>query len=425
MLTEEQQEQQERRPWQLRNKKTSTSSDMKRVAWPPVGPHMAPEVPSANEHDNGTASVLQQNGAEEITQYYQNDTNRFSNQHQVSPGSKVAPPVPPKPGAREIANAQQSAEYDSDNTMAANGMPEAFASNELVGERLLIAKPAPPPGLILLKKHAPISQEPQAVFNSQPVFKRATPVRMLGDMVWPPKGAGGSSDNSTQSPGVVRRQPKNYQEFFSSNQLPANFPTYRAPPGTQHFGLEEGENTTPMWSPKIIAIWDDGSQFLAKHTAISFLIWLAAYERRKTVPLKTNAALSPSPYFSPSSNLLPLGKSCYAFFSKRILFFIIIIIFFLYPFRFVIYIIQPEGFDSSGAVLHSNLSEHPIFFFFLEITFSVAEFPPIVSYLLCKNDPLDFLLQTSRLLGLVFFFCFDFARQAVQFQHWNYYCFSA
>ncbi len=67
--------------------------------------------------------------------------------------------------------------------MASNGLPEAFASNELVGERLLIAKPAPPPGLILLKKHAPISQEPQAVFNSQPVFKRATPVRMLGDMV--------------------------------------------------------------------------------------------------------------------------------------------------------------------------------------------------------------------------------------------------
>jgi hypothetical protein len=79
---------------------------------------------------------------------------------------------------------QQSADYDSDNTMASsNGLPEAFASNELVGERLLIAKPAPPPGLILLKKHAPISQEPQAVFNSQPVFKRATPVRMLGDMV--------------------------------------------------------------------------------------------------------------------------------------------------------------------------------------------------------------------------------------------------
>lgn len=243
--------------------------------------------------------------------------------------------------------------------------------------------------------------------------------------MWPPKGAGGSSDNSTQSPGVVRRQPKNYQEFFSSNQLPANFPTYRAPPGTQHFGLEEGENTTPMWSPKIIAIWDDGSQFLAKHTAISFLIWLAAYERRKTVPLKTNAALSPSPYFSPSSNLLPLGKSCYAFFSKRILFFIIIIIFFCIPFALWYILYSQKGLIRLAPFCTVTWVNIQFFFFFLEITFSVAEFPPIVSYLLCKNDPLDFLLQTSRLLGLVFFFCFDFARQAVQFQHWNYYCFSA
>lgn len=70
--------------------------------------------------------------------------------------------------------------------MASNGTPEPFASNELVGERTLIAKPTPPSGLILgrpLKKQTPISQEPQAVFDSQPVFKRAIPVRMLGDMV--------------------------------------------------------------------------------------------------------------------------------------------------------------------------------------------------------------------------------------------------
>lgn len=74
--------------------------------------------------------------------------------------------------------------------MPSNGTPEPFASNELVGDRALIAKPAPPPGLILgrpLKQHAPISQEPQAVFDSQPVFKRAIPVRMLGDMVRNPR----------------------------------------------------------------------------------------------------------------------------------------------------------------------------------------------------------------------------------------------
>ena len=69
--------------------------------------------------------------------------------------------------------------------MASNGTPEPFASNELVGNRSLIAKPAPPPGLILgrpLKKSWG-QQEFQAVIDLQPVFKRATPVRMLGDMV--------------------------------------------------------------------------------------------------------------------------------------------------------------------------------------------------------------------------------------------------
>jgi hypothetical protein len=72
-----------------------------------VGSNAAAEIPKTNENDNGIASVPQQNNADdEIEQRYQNDSNRFSNQHHVSNGSKVAPPVPPKPGAREIANAQ-------------------------------------------------------------------------------------------------------------------------------------------------------------------------------------------------------------------------------------------------------------------------------------------------------------------------------
>lgn len=64
--------------------------------------------------------------------------------------------------------------------------------------------------------------------------------------VWPPRGAAQATERSTDSPGPVRRQQKDYRGFFQQHQLPANFPTYRAPPGTQHFGLEEGENATPM-----------------------------------------------------------------------------------------------------------------------------------------------------------------------------------
>lgn len=70
--------------------------------------------------------------------------------------------------------------------MTSRGMPEPFSSNELVGDRQIVAKPAPPPGLILNrthKKQAPFLKESPVVVRSEPFFKRATPVRMLGDMV--------------------------------------------------------------------------------------------------------------------------------------------------------------------------------------------------------------------------------------------------
>lgn len=75
--------------------------------------------------------------------------------------------------------------------MSSRGTTEPFASNELVGDRPLIAKPAPPPGLILgraIRKEAPFLKESQHV-RSESFFKRGTtPVRMLGDMVfdWKP-----------------------------------------------------------------------------------------------------------------------------------------------------------------------------------------------------------------------------------------------
>lgn len=77
---------------------------MKRVAWPPV----SAEIGKTNENDNGII------GDDEVEQRHHQDasnSNRFStttNNQQVLNGSKVAPPVPPKPGAREIANAQVS-----------------------------------------------------------------------------------------------------------------------------------------------------------------------------------------------------------------------------------------------------------------------------------------------------------------------------
>jgi len=129
---------------------------------------------------------------------------------------------------------------------------DAFASNELVGERKIIDKPALPAGFLLqpfkLKEEAPITQKPHDIITSEPIFKQATPLRKLGDMVWPPKSGSSNNGEVVMSQDAIpsRRQQKNYQSFFGQHQLNASFPMYRAPPGTQHFGLEEGENATPM-----------------------------------------------------------------------------------------------------------------------------------------------------------------------------------
>ncbi len=73
---------------------------MKRVAWPPV----SAEIAKTNENDNGII------GDDEVEQQDASNSNRFSTTNQQVPNgsTKVAPPVPPKPGAREIANAQVS-----------------------------------------------------------------------------------------------------------------------------------------------------------------------------------------------------------------------------------------------------------------------------------------------------------------------------
>lgn len=76
---------------------------MKRVAWPPVGPHAVNETEQDDVNGAVSSPPRRQDG---MTQQYRNESNSRFSDHQVSPGQKVAPPVPPKPGTREIAHAQ-------------------------------------------------------------------------------------------------------------------------------------------------------------------------------------------------------------------------------------------------------------------------------------------------------------------------------
>ena len=104
----------------------------------------------------------------------------------------------------------------------------------------------------------------------------------------------------------VRCQPKNYQKFFNENQLLANFPTYRAPPGTQHFCLEEWENTTPMWRWEI-------RYCNTEKLPTSFIIWLPSCQNsREEEPVPWNDC-SKSIFrliwaSEPFTNFVPYGK---------------------------------------------------------------------------------------------------------------------
>lgn len=138
-------------------------------------------------------------------------------------------------------------EKETEEQLEMGDFKDAFSSNELVGERKIVDKPALPANMhFTLRKEAPITQKPNAIVTSEPVFKQATSLRKLGDMVWPPKSGMIDESNRMPEPIPSGRQQKNYQKFFGQHQLNPSFPMYRAPPGTQHFGLEDGENADAM-----------------------------------------------------------------------------------------------------------------------------------------------------------------------------------
>jgi len=240
MLAEEEQT---HLPWQLHN--MTSSPEVKRVAWPPPNPKSAIETKVETEMENtklipdGTIFA----SSEESNQ--ENDIHHVSSSNE---GIIDTVPVDNTPSESQLPAI--SDEKVEENDFKMSDAQDAFASNELVGERKIIEKPALPDGFVLntfaLKREAPITQKPNPIVPSEPVFKQATTLRKLGDMVWPPKSASAVTQAVNQEPIPTKRQQKNYQQFFGQHQLNASFPMYRAPPGTQHFGLVEGENATPM-----------------------------------------------------------------------------------------------------------------------------------------------------------------------------------
>ncbi|XP_075164141.1 uncharacterized protein LOC142236755 isoform X2 [Haematobia irritans] len=99
------------------------------------------------------------------------------------------------------------------------------------------------PGIITLRKEAPISQAPAPVYTSQPAavsFQGGNKLR--GDMKWPPQeykeaAARENEERRKLALGPVcrpRKVARDYTDFFAKNALSHHYPSYKVPPGTQH-----------------------------------------------------------------------------------------------------------------------------------------------------------------------------------------------
>uniref|UniRef100_T1PDJ1 Topoisomerase 2-associated protein PAT1 n=1 Tax=Musca domestica TaxID=7370 RepID=T1PDJ1_MUSDO len=105
------------------------------------------------------------------------------------------------------------------------------------------------PGIITLRKEAPISQAPAPVYTSQPAavsFQGDDDLsggsKLRGDLKWPPpeykEAAARENEERRQlALGPVcrpRKVNRDYSSFFAKNALSHHYPSYKVPPGTQH-----------------------------------------------------------------------------------------------------------------------------------------------------------------------------------------------
>ncbi|XP_060660594.1 plectin isoform X6 [Drosophila nasuta] len=99
------------------------------------------------------------------------------------------------------------------------------------------------PGIITLRKEAPVSQKPAPVYTSQPAaVSYQGGGKLRGDLKWPPPEYKEAAVRENEERRLLalgpvcrpRRVNRDYTTFFAKNQLNCTYPSYKVPPGTQH-----------------------------------------------------------------------------------------------------------------------------------------------------------------------------------------------
>ncbi|XP_044570604.1 cell division protein ZipA isoform X19 [Drosophila ananassae] len=200
--------------WKIINENYKNLEGYKRVAWPPASEER----------------IIREFTPQPATQSPAPGSGGYYPQSVAAPPSHAAA-APPQPQQQQ----QPSQLPYSQDQPDLQQQPGAFAGQD--------SYRGASPGIITLRKEAPVTQKPAPVYTSQPAavsYQGGSKLR--GDLKWPPPeykeaAARENEERRLLALGPVcrpRRVNRDYTGFFAKHQLNNAYPTYKVPPGTQH-----------------------------------------------------------------------------------------------------------------------------------------------------------------------------------------------
>uniref|UniRef100_A0A6P4E163 Bromodomain-containing protein 4 isoform X2 n=1 Tax=Drosophila rhopaloa TaxID=1041015 RepID=A0A6P4E163_DRORH len=223
----QQQQQQPAAPWQQQQQQ---QPQQPAAPWHQQQQQYQPQSQAQAPYQPPQWNQQQQQQPSYQTSPYQQQQQQPSYYPQQNGGSTLAQP-------QYNSYSQPQLPYSQDQTdLQQQQQPGAFAGqdNSYRGAS---------PGIITLRKEAPVSQQPAPVYTSQPAavsYQGGSKLR--GDLKWPPpeykEAAARENEERRQlALGPVcrpRRINRDYTPFFAKHQLNNGYPSYKVPPGTQH-----------------------------------------------------------------------------------------------------------------------------------------------------------------------------------------------
>ncbi|XP_033159960.1 protein transport protein SEC31 isoform X11 [Drosophila mauritiana] len=200
--------------WKIINENYKNLEGYKRVAWPPASEER----------------IIREFTPQPQTQSPAPGAGGYYPQAHAPTAAAAAPPQPQLPYSQDQTDLQQQQQQQQQQQY-----PGAYAGQD--------SYRGASPGIITLRKEAPVSQKPAPVYTSQPAavsYQGGSKLR--GDLKWPPpeykEAAARENEERRQlALGPVcrpRRVNRDYTPFFAKHQLNNGYPSYKVPPGTQH-----------------------------------------------------------------------------------------------------------------------------------------------------------------------------------------------